>query len=203
MAILQSSFHLTWAQKYTSTLGGTVTLNYSPSDCFETYPFPALDAASAPALGELGARYHGLRASICRERGLGLTKVYNLFHHAETCGDTVPVRNAAPPFADIRALRELHRQMDEAVLRAYGWADVTLGHDFHATSQGTRYTLCPGARGEILDRLLQLNHDRYAEEVKAGLHDKGAKAKAKAAKKTKSKPATGVLPAQQMGLEME
>jgi hypothetical protein len=27
-------------------------------------------------------------------------------------------------------------------------------------------------RQEILDRLLELNHERYAAEVKAGLHDK-------------------------------
>ena len=33
-----------------------------------------------------------------------------------------------------------------------------------------------GPRGApVLDRLLALNHARYAEEKKAGLHDKGAK----------------------------
>ena len=30
----------------------------------------------------------------------------------------------------------------------------------------------PSARQEILDRLLELNHERYTAEVAAGLHDK-------------------------------
>jgi hypothetical protein len=29
----------------------------------------------------------------------------------------------------------------------------------------------------VLDRLLELNHERYAAEVAAGLHDKGVKAR--------------------------
>ncbi|MCF3627447.1 hypothetical protein L2E65_22055, partial [Planktothrix agardhii 1801] len=64
---------------------------------------------------------------------------------------------------DIIKLRELH-------------------HNFHETKQGIRYTISEAARREVLDRLLQLNHQRYAEEVEAGLHDKGKK------KTTKKKP---------------
>ncbi|HMQ35141.1 MAG TPA: hypothetical protein PKD53_30765, partial [Chloroflexaceae bacterium] len=42
-------------------------------------------------------------------------------------------------------------------------------------------TISEAARREVLDRLLRLNHERYAEEVEAGLHDKGAKKAAKGA----------------------
>jgi hypothetical protein len=38
-----------------------------------------------------------------------------------------------------------------------------------------RFTIAPEARQEALDRLLELNHQRYAEEVAAGLHKGGAK----------------------------
>lgn len=62
--------------------------------------------------------------------------------------------------------------MDNAVAAAYGWSDLTLGHGFHETKQGLRYTISEAARREVLDRLLRLNHERYAEEVEAGLHDK-------------------------------
>ena len=54
---------------------------------------------------------------------------------------------------------------------AYGWSDLELDHGFHDTPQGMRFTLGP-APDEVLDRLLELNHARYAEEVAAGLHDK-------------------------------
>jgi very-short-patch-repair endonuclease len=60
-----------------------------------------------------------------------------------------------------------------------------LGHDFHTTKQGIRFTISETARREVLDRLLELNHQRYAEEVAQGLHDK-KKAKGKG-QKTKGK----------------
>ncbi len=97
----------------------------------------------------------------------GLTKTYNRFH------------NPKETAADIQTLRELHIEMDNAVAAAYGWQDLDLSHSFHETKQGLRYTISEPARREVLDRLLQLNHQRYAEEVAAGLHDKGKTSKKK------------------------
>ena len=68
--------------------------------------------------------------------------------------------------------------MDNAVAAAYGWSDLDLGHGFHETKQGTRFTISESARREVLARLLKLNHERYAEEVAQGLHDKKGKPKA-------------------------
>ena len=62
--------------------------------------------------------------------------------------------------------------MDEAVAAAYKWEDLHLGHDFHETAQGVRFTISEEARRAVLNRLLELNHQRYNEEVAAGLHGK-------------------------------
>jgi len=84
--------------------------------------------------------------------------------------------------------------MDQAVAAAYGWQDLDLGHGFHQTKQGDRFTISETARREVLDRLLELNHQRYAEEVAQGLHDKGKK-KGKGQKgKGKKSGAIGELP---------
>ena len=88
-------------------------------------------------------------------RQVGLTAMYNLVHD-QACTD-----------ADIEELRDIHRAVDEAVVKAYGWDDLLaarLEHGFHETRQGPRYTIGPVVRQEILDRLLELNHERYAEE---------------------------------------
>ncbi|MFE7231597.1 hypothetical protein ACFY3J_04875 [Streptomyces sp. NPDC001231] len=45
-----------------------------------------------------------------------------------------------------------------------------LDHGFHETDQGTRYTIGLLARTEIIDRLRQLNHQAYADEVHLGRH---------------------------------
>ena len=104
----------------------------------------------------------------------GLTKTYNRFHDPNEVAE------------DIERLRKLHVEMDRAVADAYGWGDLDLGHGFHETKQGVRFTIGEEARREVLDRLLLLNHERYAEEVAQGLHDKKVK-KDKNRKRTKPK----------------
>jgi hypothetical protein len=94
------------------------------------------------------------------ERNEGVTKTYNRVHSADE------------PASDVEQLRRLHIELDYAVAVNYGWEDVDLDHGFHETPQGIRYTIGPVARVEVLDRLLELNHERYTAEVGAGLHDK-------------------------------
>ncbi len=64
---------------------------------------------------------------------------------------------------------------------------ITVGHGFHETAQGQRYTISQEARWEVLDRLLALNHERYAEEVAVGLHEKKKGKGSKRKKSTKKK----------------
>jgi hypothetical protein len=61
-------------------------------------------------------------------------------------------------------------------------AVAALCRHFRETTQVVRWTIHPDVR---LDLLLKLNHQRYEEEVKAGLHDKGAKKKAGSRKRKK------------------
>ena len=72
-------------------------------------------------------------------------------------------------------MRGLHVEMDEAVAQAYGWQDLDLGHGFHQTKQGLRFTISGEARLEVLGRLLRLNHERHSAEVAAGLVDESGK----------------------------
>lgn len=67
--------------------------------------------------------------------------------------------------ADIARLRQLHVEMDHAVAAAYGWSDLDLGHGFHTTAQGVRYTISEPARRQVLGQLLELNHARYAAPI--------------------------------------
>lgn len=62
--------------------------------------------------------------------------------------------------------------MDQSVLAAYGWSDLDLGHGFHNTKQGVRFTISESARHEVLDRLLvlvdcPLSREKY--EINLGL----------------------------------
>lgn len=152
-ALLQSSVHEAWAVEYSPTMG-VATLSYSPSACVSTFPFVAVKQS----LADLGKTYHDHRGEIMIARGEGLTKTYNHFHDKEEQSE------------DFRRMRSMHAEIDRAVVSAYGWSEIDLGHGFHKTKQGVRYTLSESARRSVLDRLLVLNHHHYEEEGKAASH---------------------------------
>ncbi|MDP8991533.1 MAG: hypothetical protein M3N31_00480 [Actinomycetota bacterium] len=158
-ALLSTALHYWWVIRYSATM--RTDLSYSPTDCFETFPQTQL----THDVGRLGAELDAHRRALMLERWEGLTKTYNRVHD--------PSEHAN----EIAELRRLHTELDHAVAAAYGWDDLVLDHGFHDTRQGTRYTIGPAARTEILDRLLELNHERYADEVARGLHAKAAKGK--------------------------
>ncbi|MCP2256046.1 Methyltransferase domain-containing protein [Prauserella aidingensis] len=164
LALLSSAQHFWWAKTRGSTLGAGI--RYTPSDVFETFPLPELTGE----LRELGERLDTYRRDVMLSRNAGLTKTYNLVFDPG-CRDE-----------DIEELRRIHREIDEAAIRAYGWEDRVeavggLDHGFHPVGRETRYTIGPAAQREVLDSLLELNHERYAEEVAQGLHDKKGKAR--------------------------
>ena len=101
------------------------------------------------------------------ENNEGLTITYNRIHDPEE-NDT-----------DITQLRDLHIEMDNTVAAAYGWDSLELDHDFHETPQGIRFTISEEAKQVVLMRLLELNQQRYQEEVALRLHEKKSKSSSK------------------------
>jgi hypothetical protein len=146
-SLLQSNIHSSWAWKCSSTIGG-VGISYALSDAFETFPFPD----SIECLERVGGVYLEARRMFSQSRNEGLTDIYNRIHNIGERSD------------DVTQFRDLIVQLDQAVVAAYGWNDLNLGHGFHETKQGMRYTISDTARGEVLDRLLALNHKRHAQE---------------------------------------
>jgi hypothetical protein len=161
-AVVSSSLFEHWATLFCSTLKGD--MRFAPTDMYENFPFPA----EKRALDRVGSDYDEFRSSLMARNKEGLTQIYNRFHE----------RGEAS--ADIAKLRALHVELDQAVAASYGWHALDLGHGFHSTKLGERFTISESARREVLDRLLQLNHERYAEEERLGLHGKkNAKSKKK------------------------
>lgn len=137
-------------------------LRYTPSDVFETFPFPR-GWTTHPALEATGEAYHDFRADLMIRNGEGLTKTYNRFHDRD---DHEP---------DIVRLRELHARMDRAVLDAYGWSDIDTTCEFlldykidqeewGRKKEPRRFRWPDPVRDEVLGRLLKLNAERAEEE---------------------------------------
>lgn len=151
-AVLSSGLHQTWAIKYGSTMRADV--NYSPSDVFVTFPRPE----PTEQLAAIGVTLDAERREIMLRRDLGLTRLYNLVNDPDI---------ASSADADVARMREIHVDLDRAVVDAYGWGEVPLEHGFHTYRQMRRWTVSPAARVEILDLLLGENHRRAAAQGEA------------------------------------
>jgi hypothetical protein len=159
---LQNRVHEVWVRFLGSTM--EARQRYTPSDCFDTYPF-VKDWQARRDLEVAGNLYYEFRAAIMIKAKEGLTIAYNRFHdRAETS-------------EDIARVRELHAAMDRAVLAAYGWHDLAAraepiflderNEDDHTYQ--SRLFWPSDFRDEVLARLLALNAERHAEEIRLGL----------------------------------
>jgi hypothetical protein len=180
LAILQSRIHETWAWLLSSTLEDR--LNYSASDCFETFPFPQPDPRTViPTLEDVGQRLYDTRAAYMIETQQGLTQTYN------------KLKDPACHDAPIVELRRLHEEMDRAVLDAYGWTDIVVP-PFCPSTPAEQKAL-ETFQDQVIDRLFVLNAERAEEERRAGLgkatKEKAAKEKPKGAKKPGKKSEGG------------
>ncbi len=186
---LQSRPHEIWARFFGSSIKDD--LRYTPSDCFETFPFPE-NWETHPALEAAGRDYYELRAALMVRNDEGLTKTYNRFHN--------PDENDP----EIEKLREMHAAMDRAVLDAYRWSDIPTACEFlldyeideeewGKKKKPWRYRWPDEVRDEVLARLLELNAERAKAEVRSGAAAT-KKGRGKGGKRRAAKPsATGDL----------
>ena len=164
LGVLQSRIHEVWAFVFCSSMKDD--LRYTPTDAFQTFPLPIRETKICTDAAE---SYENYRKEIMITSSIGLTKTYNRFH------------NPLDHKPDITKLRCLHAEMDDAVLRAYGWddlADMALDTSpsgaaprfLHQTDEPEfayqkRYHWPAWFRDNVLARLLELNRIRAENEL--------------------------------------
>jgi hypothetical protein len=192
-AVLQSRVHEAWARQFASTLEDR--LQYTPSDCFETFPFP-IEWQANRQLESASREYYEFRTTLMVRNNEGLTKTYNRFNDPDE------------RHPDIVKMRDLHAAMDRAVLDAYGWANIQPTCEFildyedeedeEAGGRPTRrrkpwrYRWPDEIRDEVLGRLLALNAERAREESVAVGEERAAPS-SKAGRRKKLASATPLL----------
>lgn len=158
--ILQSTLHDFWARQYSGTL--ETRLSYSIGDALRTFPLPHGDLSE---LRKIADQYLRQRQSFLQEMNINLTQAYNALHDPS---NTHPI---------VESFRVAHANLDNSLLRAYGWSDIVLDHDFREASHLSeanvvRFTIPDPVRLEVLRRLAALNKERYDAEVAQGLQSR-------------------------------
>ena len=171
--ILHSKYHEAWSLRMCTWLGVGNDPRYTPTTCFETFPFPEGLTPNIPAanyaddpravrIAEAAARLNELRENWLNPPDL----VKRVPEVVEGYPDRIlPVDETAEKTLKKRTLTNLynerpawldnaHRALDEAVAAAYGWED-----DFKSGELTDE---------EILKRLFELNQKRAKAQDKPG-----------------------------------
>lgn len=148
LGVLSSLIHTSWAAGSGSRLGVGNDLRYTIARCFDTFPFPACDDASKDRIRRAG---QGLDEHRNRQRrvhpDLTLTEIYNVLAKLRSGDPLTAKEKTIHDQGLVSVLRQLHDDLDAAVFDAYGWPrDLT--------------------DEQILERLVQLNAERAAEEAR-------------------------------------
>jgi type II restriction/modification system DNA methylase subunit YeeA len=132
-AVLNSSVHILWAVRMGTFLGVGNDSRYTPTTCFETFPFPHPDPTQCAAIEKAAIYLEQCRAHL-KGKGKTLTEAYNAL---EDC------RKKPSPTHEAYTLMDAHERLDKTVYAAYGWT-------------------YPLSEDDILEKLLALNLERAA-----------------------------------------
>ena len=184
LGILSSAVHLCWADKSGGTLEDRP--RYNKTRCFDPFPFPALEEGSLKQrIRDLGERLDAHRKRQQEQHpGLTLTGIYNVLEKLRSGEPLTAKEKQIHDQGLVTVLLQIHDELDEAVLEAYGWGDLKEAphscgagecaaiEKREALPNGISFTPpqeCGGSlKDALLTRLVALNHQRAAEE-KRGL----------------------------------
>ena len=161
--VLSSFIHKVWALEAGGTLEDRPT--WTNKTCFDPFPFPALEESPLKQrIRDLGERLDAHRKRQQEQHpDLTLTGIYNVLQKIRSVEALNAKDKAVHDQGLISVLKQIHDDLDAAVLEAYGWTDLASatppadilargGPDAEALEQA------------ILTRLVALNHARAAEE---------------------------------------
>jgi hypothetical protein len=157
--VLSSQVHVTWAL----AAGGTLEdrPRYNKTRCFDPFPFPAATPEQQVRIRALAEELdaHRKRQQAAHPE-LTLTGMYNVLAKLRTGEPLTAKDKTIHEQGLVSVLKQLHDELDTAVLDAYGWSDL-----LPSPASGG------GAGGEgaftdtLLERLVALNAERRREEA--------------------------------------
>ena len=139
LGVLSSTIHISWA----IAAGGTLEDRpvYNKSRCFEPFPFPIANDDQQTHLRTLAEQLDAHRKrQQAAHPDLTLTGMYNVLDKLRSDEPLSAKERTIHEHGLVSVLRQLHDEIDAAVLDAYGWSDllpllrVAMGNDTPASA---------------------------------------------------------------------
>lgn len=170
LAVLSSAVHVGWSLKTGGTLEDRPV--YNGSRCFDPFPFPTPTEAQAERIRTLAEQLDAHRKrQQAAHPGLTLTGMYNVLEALREGRELSAKERGIHGEGLVSVLRQIHDELDAAVLEAYGWADLLpdlrIAHGNESAPSGDSRVEARRRFDEaVLERLVALNAERAAEEAR-------------------------------------
>ncbi len=168
LGTLSSQVHGIWALRAGGRLGFGNDPTWTNTTCFLPFPFPdpvePLKARIRQLAEELDAHRKARQAL---HPGLTLTGMYNVLEQLRRGEPLSPKDRLIHAQGLVAVLRQIHDELDAAVLAAYDWEDLIpdqVATPLRVASPLTESDRAAGFEETILQRLVALNAERAAEE---------------------------------------
>lgn len=177
LGVLSSEIHRQWSLRAGGRLGVGNDPTWTNTTCFLTFPFPSASAAQADRVRTLATQLDAHRKrQQAQHTDLTLTAMYNALEKLKSGEALSAKEKVVHEQGLVSVLKQLHDELDLAVLDAYGWSDlaplmqVVNGNAAPGTNAtpATREDCKRALDDALLERLVALNAERAAEE-KRGL----------------------------------
>ena len=174
LGVLSSQVHIAWSLAAGGRHGVGNDPVYSKSTCFDLFAFPVFDG-NCSSITPIRSLAEQLDAHRKRQQAahpdLTLTGMYNVLEKLKTGEALTAKEKLIHEHGLVSVLKQLHDELDLAVLAAYGWQD--LAPLMQAVNGNAAH---PGGRSRedavreldeaLLERLVALNAERAAEEAR-------------------------------------
>lgn len=172
LGTLSSTVHVTWALAAGGRLGVGNDPRYNKTRCFEPFPLPTPSDEQRDHIRHLAEQLdaHRKRQQAAHPT-LTLTGMYNVLEKLRSGEELSAKERIIHEQGLVSVLRQLHDEIDAAVLDAYGWGDLhtllQIAHGNSTAPEGSSRDEAKRAFDEaILERLVALNAERAAEEAR-------------------------------------
>ncbi|MCQ9373286.1 hypothetical protein NMQ14_03375 [Methyloversatilis sp. XJ19-13] len=169
LGVLSSRVHTAWALAAGSRLGVGNDPRYNKTRCFEPFPFPDLSSDLRLRIAALAEQIDAHRKrQQAAHADVTLTGMYNVLEKLRRDEPLNAKEKTLHQHGLVAVLDQLHRELDAAVLDAYGWSDLApalVGAPGALTPLTDKPEALAQAEAELLERLVALNAARAAEEA--------------------------------------
>lgn len=179
MGVLSSQLHQIWALSTGGMHGVGNDPTYNHSDCFFKFPFPNPDGINMEKIRAVAEQLdlHRKRQQT-QHASLTLTGMYNVLEKLKTGEALNAKEKIIHEQGLVSVLKQLHDELDLAVLAAYGWSDLAplmevVNGNLPAqriSPTATRDDIKRELEEALLERLVALNSERAEDEKKGIIH---------------------------------